>query len=532
MIIMFADQNFIPVMRSSDSCTPIVRVEDASLDELANIALEIFDKQKIPAGTLFMFSSVSALSKIGTTIYTCDWIKLCNKIQNRWPNTSVGPLPPILRDDSTGMVGRQLMELTAWFDVVYSSSIAYPKGSWHKLIDSIASNEEEGVDHTHNVMYTIALPRSILDRTLVPFHFHYSSTHSVTHALDATGTKELLCALLETLKNDFACSTNFEDLVLEEPVQGGGTEMKNSEHHTVVIIGASHCSRLCRELRMRNVTVIDLSVPGWTPTDGNVAKVIDEISTLGNLDKCIAIIDVLSNVTYRYEQYDGSLALPCKVDGTYHMNGKVQVCGKESILNTLLKTKEIFTSFPGQKIVLSPIPRYLFTPCCDQPGHCTDTGEKVHIQHLLEGTLGLRRHMQDGLVKAGVGKFEVPDIVQRLTDEKCDYGIMSTELKRYTSLDGVHLNSTGTSKLADVVMQVIKECCDTADTTVAGPSAASSSFYWRGFKSPCGAERPKKLIAYKMARTGSGGRWKETHPYRKFDHGGAGRGRGHYGGRW
>jgi hypothetical protein len=409
-------------------------MEDPSLDELAGLLLEIFYKQKVPEGTLFMCSSVSHLARVGTTIYSTDWVKMCNKIQSVWNHCTIGPLTPLIRDDCSGTVGRQLIELAAWFSIVYANSIAYPKNAWKKLVTSLSLNDEVGQDHTNTILYTVAMPRSIIDRTLVPYNFHHSSSHSTTHGIDAEATRELLCALLDTLQSDFGSSANSEELVLGEPAGGGVAEPNPSKKPRVIVIGASHCSRMCRELRMRNVDVIDLSVPGWMPTDGNVAKLIDDISILGNIDDCISVVDVLSNVTYRYEQYDGSLALPVKNDGIYHMNGKVQVCSRETVINTFLKTKGIFDSLPGQKIVLPPIPRYLFTPCCDNASHCTETGTPEHVQSPIESTLAIRRHMQDGLLKANINKCTVPDAIQKLVNETSDFGKILAELKNFPLL--------------------------------------------------------------------------------------------------
>jgi hypothetical protein len=533
LIVMLTDQNYIPIMRCGDSCVPVIRLEDASLDELAGLAHEIFEKQTMPAGTLFMCSSVSYLARVGTTIYASEWVKMCNKFQSRWVQCNVGPLTPLIRDDVAGTVGRQLIELAAWYSVVYVNSIAFPKRSWSKLVDSLGHNDEISQEHTSTILYTVALLRSIIDRTLVHFTFHYSSSHSITHGLDTEATRELLRALLETLKSDFGCSLDPEDLILGEPFVREGTEDKKCHNPTIIVIGASHCARICRELRMRGFDVIDLSVPGWTPTDGNIAKVIYEIGTLENKLDYVAVIDILSNVTYRYEQYDGTLALPCKADGVYHMYGKVQVCGRESVINTIIKAKGIFDALPCNKIVMSPIPRYMFKPCCDNIGHCTETGTDSQVHSLLEGTLGLRKHMQEGLLKAGITKCTVPDSIQRLAGEKSDFVKIAAELKKITSQDNVHLTGSGYCKLSDVIVNVINELHDTAQKNVPGPSTSHShGYYWRGFKSPVGSERPKKPLAYKLARHGGGGHWKAHHPYRKGEQGRNSYGHGHRGGQW
>jgi hypothetical protein len=351
--------------------------------------------------------------------------------------------------------------------------------------------------------------------------------------MDVVATKELICALLDSLMINFGVPANLEDMFLEEPATGEGTVTMYEGKRTIIVIGASHCSRLCRDLRMRKWEVIDLSRPGWTPTVSNIQEVEKEIAKLGIFPSVPVVIDVLANVTFRYEQYDGSLALPCKIDGVYHMNGRVQVCDREAVVTTLDRAKGIFKALPGTKVVLTPIPRYLFKSCCDNQDHCTGTGEDAHVHHLLEGTVGLRKHIQDGLIKSGVTNFVVPDMIQRLTGEKTDIPKMADELRKITSQDNVHLTGAGYGTLADVVTATISESC-TAPPSVSGPGAVPRpKFFWRGFQSPVGAARCKdKAMSFKMAHSAIGGntndgsKWRGTHPYRYEYRGRVRRGRG------
>lgn len=66
--LIFADQNFVSTLTGGKSCLAIIRLEDASLPELAELAHEVLDRHKPPAGTLFLFGSASHLLNVGTTI--------------------------------------------------------------------------------------------------------------------------------------------------------------------------------------------------------------------------------------------------------------------------------------------------------------------------------------------------------------------------------------------------------------------------------------------------------------------------------
>jgi hypothetical protein len=436
----------------------------------------------------------------------------------------------MIREDCISMVGRQLIEIVTWFDRVYVNSPVYMRGTWYKVIEYIAGTEEVGLDLSHTELYTVALPRSIMDRTLVPFSFSYSSSHTVTIGLDVAATHELIQALYETLSSDFAFSANYEEFLLKEQagVQGQVEKMDVSEK--VVLIGSSHCARLAKELCDRGVECIDLCTPGWTPTAANVTAMGEKIAEIGIGKECVTVIDILSNITYRYEQFDGSLALPFKANGRYHMGGKVCVCSRDNVVQTLYSSREIFAQVQGRKIVLPPLPRYLYTPCCEDPTHCTGTGTSEHIRDTIESSVGLRKHIQDGLVKSGVTDFSVPDLLQQMLGEKSDFNRMGEKLRPLTSDDSVHLTVAGYARVADIVQKTIESTKDAAEITVPGDvPMPKPGFYWRGFMSPVGSMRVKLgSITYKQNRVGGGGKWKSGHFHRGGPNPGAGQGRGGY----
>ena len=525
-VILLSDQNFVPSMSGKETCIPVVRLEDANLSELVDLAMEILDRHNIPPGTVFMFNSVSHLSKVGTTKFTYDWLTACNKITHRWKQARTGPLPPVLREDSTSNVGRQLIELDSWFRRVYSGSPVHVTSAWNKVIETISTTEETGLDLSHREVYSVAMPTSLYNSTMVSHTFVTSSSHTVTQGFDGVATDGLLRDLIDGLASDFACRANSGDILCREQAEPQVPMEESSKPNCIINIGASHSKRLAGMLRMRNCDVTDLSVPGWLVNDKNVGNVESEVKKLSNIGEYEAVIDLFSNSTYKYETEEGTLAPPMKLDGIYHMAGKVCVCTKDTIENVISKSKNLLSCLQCKKLFVTPLPRYLYTSCCDRDGHCPGTGTLETVTQLVDDTSKLKKIIANGLIKNGISNFVIVDALS------C-FGSSTPEivegLKNVSSSDGVHFTSSGYSMVADKIRKELTNTSVSVAVNVSGSSNASrGGYFWRGFLSPVGTPRPKQFAqSYKQSRQ-AGGKWKRTPSGGRGRNpsGGPGRGRG------
>jgi hypothetical protein len=168
-------------------------VEDATLSELADITMEMLDRQRLPAGTILLYGSASHLYHSGTTLYAMDWCCLNDQMSKRYSDIRIVPLPPMLREDSPGNLGRQLIELSTWIKRVYFQNITGIMTVWDKLISLFCNTEEAGLDLGYNETYTVALPSSLAaDAPLIAAKLRTSSSHTTTSALDTVATNELI----------------------------------------------------------------------------------------------------------------------------------------------------------------------------------------------------------------------------------------------------------------------------------------------------------------------------------------------------
>jgi len=531
LVIIVSDQNFVSGVVGKDFCIPVIRIEDGTLMELADFTQEILGRTPIPAGTLFLVGSVSYLVHAGSTIYALDWQKIVMRYSDRWQNCKVGPLPPTLREDCPGIAGKTLIEIRHWFSTTYArtDSIVFAHSAWDIVIRGLSTGTYPSQDLDHTEIYTVPLPASLRDRTLHPQKIFRNSSNAITPCLDGEATHELLLALLHTLCSHFGCRANPEDLCLaREPAESEGTKDTPTAPITLIIIGASHMKRIVPHISHYGYTIVDLTQPGWTLTDTNIGKVVTEIGKLEHADRAICILDIVSNTSFRFEnREDGSLSLPFKIDGQYHMDGRVTTCTLETLHTLMNKAAPIIDALPGLKICTPPIPRYLKTPCCDMEGHCDGISESDHAVDLMSKTLAMRRQLKEYSVQKGISNMWVPDMLRMLFPLAGTTVALTEQILTVTHSDGVHLTDDGYAMLSNVLLDVVKTRLASNDV-VSGESSSgtSRSYYWRGFTSPTGSARPKpSMSSYKESHPG-GGKWKTPPPHRHYGNNQSARGRG------
>jgi hypothetical protein len=324
--------------------------------------------------------------------------------------------------------------------------------------------------------------------------------------LGGGATDELLHALLHQLTSQFGCNAHPEDILARVPAeQEGAMDTDTNKQGLIIIAGGSNCKRLATMLTEKGVNLVDLTVPGWTPTTSNLSRLQKQVSDLDPGQDSIFISDMISNVSFGFEQLNGSVALPVKSGGTYHMYGKVTVNGKDSTYHVLEKLLPIFSALPGLKIVLPPLPRYLFSPCCEDISHCEEILDANYAPELFEKVAGLRKIIRDFL-HSRVSNVWVPDTVSKLAGEHTSVTGQVDGLRNIFSSDGVHLSSNGADRYANIVKVLVDEKIS-APLHVSG-GGKPREFFWRGFVSPTGSSRPSNMSAVHHSRQPGGGKWR------------------------
>jgi hypothetical protein len=286
-------------------------------------------------------------------------------------------------------------------------------------------------------------------------------------------------------------------------------------------------------------TVTDLTKPSWLATEENIASLIASMSSLLLPAKFSVILELFSNSSYRYKQFDGSLSLPFKDGIGYHMGGEITVCDDDNFLKLLTALEPVLMAAQNNlKVIVPPLPRYLFNRCCRKPQHSTNVGGEGHSLTLLNATSHLRYLLKEGVSKMGVKNYHVLDGVGSLlgispSENTPANPDLILDLKPIFAGDGVHYCDMAYRNLAksivEATMGILNGSLNDSTNTSAEPLAPNVSpintnrlsFSWRGFTSPVG-QRQAPYVSQSPPPT-AGGRMQDrritprpfNHPYKR-----------------
>jgi hypothetical protein len=531
-VVVFSDQNFVPTLNCKNGgCINIVRLENASLKELVDMASEIFAGKIFPEGSILLFGSASYLSRCGTSIYARDWTELVKGTSSLWRGVRICPLIPLIASGCPGPIVREVREIAVWYQTIYDSD---PQGLHEPWMEVVAAMEACSTGATTlEVMesYKIVLPstlqNSVLDSTVT---LCSNNSRPVTFSgIPKDRCCELLGSLLNYLYSNFrACALPEDYLAREDGMENYSEEQKE---HKIVLVGASNLGHSVRHFAGADMVFIPVIKPGWVATVENVAELCNIVqghSTTATL----FVFDLFGNSSVRFEQFDGTTSLPFRSNGKYHLGGKVVVTPPEIFRRVVENVLPVLKA-KGSKpcLILPPLPRYLFAGCCSDRGHCSNMHKKGYQEEIMGGFIQLRANLIRLLVSSGLTNFKVMD---SCCATNCPLTASVSErigeLRKVTSKDGVHFIDDGYRNIAERCTRCISATL--SDDCKPTCSRKPTVHFWRGFRSPKGSLMPKlennfhnphQGHAARGSSSGSSrghygghGRSRPYHPYRKW----------------
>jgi hypothetical protein len=212
--------------------------------------------------------------------------------------------------------------------------------------------------------------------------------------------------------------------------------------------------RVVGHLRAKKCEVIDLTIPGWIATKENIDSLVTRMSELKNLGNFAVIMDLHSNSTFRFSYFDGTQV---KEGKKYHFPGEILPVSDDLFkkINDSLKTI-LLSAQDHIKIIIPPLPRYVFDRCCTNTTHCKNFGTDNYQTKVLDSCTHLRNILKKLLAEMGCANYWVLDGLGAIlgvnsgTDRGGNSKIIA-ELRPYLGSDGDHLNEMGYKNLANVI---------------------------------------------------------------------------------
>ncbi len=206
VVIALSDQNFVPAITGGDEnvCIPVVRLEDASLNDITTMAFEILDNTKVDSNFILLLGSATHLACVGTAAYAVDWTKSVQRLKGKWPDALLLPLFPIPTADCKIGLAREITELATWFEKMYRSTPYGLTSAWAAAVRTYNA-ASVGVQQLNSPeTYTMSLPSSLFfpsPAQSVRF-VSKSARPAGTVAFDRKASCELIRCLLVNLNAD------------------------------------------------------------------------------------------------------------------------------------------------------------------------------------------------------------------------------------------------------------------------------------------------------------------------------------------
>jgi hypothetical protein len=143
-------------------------------------------------------------------------------------------------------------------------------------------------------------------------------------------------------------------------------------------------------------------------------QLADEMSS--SPGKVVIVYMIYDNNCFFSVADDGTKVLPARgVDNRYHAHGKLEVADHATV-KLLVNTSTPLLRAGGnnEKIILSPLPRYIL-PCCGDESHVSNRKENSFKVSMSEGLGEIRRSLKDLVFGKKIRNFKVLDPVLLLT---------------------------------------------------------------------------------------------------------------------
>jgi hypothetical protein len=396
-----------------------------------------------------------------------------------------------VKTECPGTIVRELSELANWYSNVYDSD---PLGFHEVWAQAVAAMEDCSTGATAlDVMdsYKIPLPSTLasvkLDKTVT-----FCSNNSrpvVFNGLPKDRCSELLGSLLKFLYENFRACACPESYLGRADVTINQSETRE---HVVTLVGASNLGYSMTHFSDPNVTIDGVTVAGWTPCPENIGNMLKAVEEKTKTSSAF-VFDLFGNSSVRFEQYDGTTSLPFKSNGKFHLAGKVTTTSPEIFKKVVQAVSPIIKAVGNKPcVVLPPLPRHVFTRCCNDSGHCINAGDPDYQSVMMSGFVRLKNELIKQLVSLGVSNFKVMDTCcVTPVATTATIGERLAELKKVSSGDGIHFTADGYKHMASRVSECLK--------SLAGKPAKiakQKTYFWRGFRSRRGSSTPRTIGAH------------------------------------
>jgi hypothetical protein len=475
-VVVMGDQSYPPILPTAQGdggCLTIIRVEYATIMELARLYVDLFAGAGAAGrGGVVLLVSVTHLSVVGLAAYTEDLVRAAKLIAERCPETRVFAGPPLLFAGLNNPdVVLSIFELGGWVLSFRDFRERVPLATWKKTLEVLT---DRGVGNYLPRPSRMRLPISMNSWEKKNWASDQWANVPLSVApLDHKTIQSLAQSLIAEMNSIFSLN-----LSLDIQTRGEGESAKGKA--SFIVVGASLAQRTAEALEAAGAEIMKISMPSWRPTPGTVASAAAELeAALATRAGCTVIFQMLDAAAYYAGCEDGSV-IPMRRDprGRYHVDGELVMATGDFFTRSLRVCLPLLKAAGNNnKLLLSPIPRYWKSSCCNDPEHVSNLLSPDFEDTLFKGLDDLRDTAKGYLRSCGVPSIKVLSTLQLMSRLP---GSPTTSLEHRAAVlplwggDPVHPNFCLFEAAAKAILDLVKPL----DTPAAPGSFLPRSCAW------------------------------------------------------
>jgi len=461
LLFILSDQHFpacLPPMVKGE-CVKILRIEDGGLEQLVTKLLKVVKGHVMPAGSVVQICSLSHLKAVGLEAYCGDMVKAIDLLWQKYRGgiSTIHGFPLINCDLNDGTLLNSVVNAQKWYVSVLPKRARYIHNTANMVYGPLLKG---AADETDDEGDRRRLPRGLLPSAGGSIFSTCSmgSTAKLVRRTEMATETAVVTAMLEEFNRTFSMG-------LARDIQfGRGLESKpnhredEKEDFIVMVIGASHADRVCSYLEKEGLTVINLAKPGWKVNEDSVEEVrkLIEFELARSPSTAAVLFFGMDNCTYFGSTQIGSRQPAIRDSaGKHHLEGRLVMATRDDIKELARGMMPLMKQVNElQKVVVTPLPRYLWSKCCADPRHVANMGGDSYKSRMMDNLMDYRRWTREFFHKQKVCglRVVVPSDLINLGKEGSD---QTVELDLWSD-DSVHLSNKGYEKLGKALAVIIR----------------------------------------------------------------------------
>jgi hypothetical protein len=204
-------------------------------------------------------------------------------------------------------------------------------------------------------------------------------------------------------------------------------------------------------MKMQATTIGSAS---WYATKSNCAKLSSNLEELLNglaLEEgvsTVVVFNILDKVYFQARGEDGSYIPHRQLEGKYHVDGDLVTIPNEQVKYLFEMMTPIFKAADGvHRLLVTPIPRYLYQGCCEEADHAPNRAEEGFVDSILEALDKTKRMLRSLAFKHKMKDMKILNPAKFLAEE------------HLWDNDLVHSTVEGYKLLIDYLVKVANDCC-------------------------------------------------------------------------